>query len=387
LNDATTSSLFAGGTARSGSARPRDTADLAEIVAASDAPLEPLGGRSKRAVGPPVDARPLDLGALSGIEAYEPEELVLTAQAATPLAVVEAALARESQRLAFDPPSFATLLGVVGEATLGGVLATNLAGSRRVSAGAARDHFLGCIAVTGRGERFVAGSRVVKNVTGYDVPKLLAGSWGTLAVLATVTVRVAPAPETERTLVIPAATSAEAVAVLGAALGSPNDVAAAAFDPGAGCLLRLEGFAPSVEARASDLAALLGPRELGTLDAAASRARWQDIGGAAALARWPVVWRISVPPTDAPRVVAALAPQAYLLDWGGGLIWAAFDAVDAASVRAAVREGHATLFKAPLEARAATSVFPPQPPALAAAAQRLKHAFDPLGRLSPGKLG
>jgi glycolate oxidase FAD binding subunit len=256
-----------------------------------------------------------------------------------------------------------------------------------VSAGAARDHFLGCIAVTGRGERFKAGGRVVKNVTGYDVPKVLAGSWGTLAVLATVTLRVAPAPETERTLVVPAATPEAAVAVLGEALGSPHDVAAAAFDPAAGCLVRLEGFAPSVEARAAALAAQLNPQGFAEVNGPESRARWSAIGGAAALARFPVVWRISVPPTDAPRVVAALAPEGYLLDWGGGLIWAAFGTVDETRVRSAVREGHATLFKAPEAARAAARVFHPQPPALAAAARRLKHAFDPDGRLCPGKLG
>jgi glycolate oxidase FAD binding subunit len=386
--DATTTPRFDGGAATAAAAlRPRDAADLAEVLASDRTPLEPLGAGSKRALGPPMSARVLDLGALTGIEIYEAKELVLTARAATPLSTVEAALAKESQRLAFDPPSFNVLLGASGEQTLGGVLATNLAGSRRVSAGAARDHFLGCTAVTARGERFNAGGRVVKNVTGYDVPKLLAGSWGTLAVLAAVTLRVAPAPETERTLVVPAATPERAVAVLGAALGSPHDVTAAAFDPAVGCLLRIEGFAPSVEARMAALVTQLNPKELGTVDAASSRARWNEIGGAAPLARYAVVWRISVSPTDAPRVLAELAPESYLLDWGGGLIWAAFGAVDAPRVRAAVREGHATLFKAPRAARASTAVFHPQPPALAAAAQRLKHAFDPDGRLNPGKLG
>jgi len=175
--------------------------------------------------------------------------------------------------------------------------------------------------------------------------------------------------------------------VLGAALGSSHDVAAAAFDPARGCLLRLEGFAASVDARAAALAAALRPRDAAPIESAESRTLWGEIGGATALASWPVVWRISVPPTDAPSVLAALEPERYLLDWGGGLIWAAFGDVDAARVRAAVREGHATLFKAPLAARAANAVFQPQPPALLAAAQRLKQAFDPDGRLSPGKLG
>jgi glycolate oxidase FAD binding subunit len=373
--------------------RPRDEADVAEIVAACSSALEPLGGGSKRAVGRPVDAAPLELGALRGIESYEPAELVLTAKAATPLHEIEQALAERAQRLAFDPPDFGALLGEAGIATIGGALATNLAGSRRVSAGAARDHFLGCTAVTGRGELFAAGGRVVKNVTGYDVPKLLAGSWGTLAILTRVTLRVVPAAETERTLIVRAATAEEAAAALSAALGSPHDVSSAAFDPELGCLLRLEGFAASVDARAAALRATFRG-EVGSLESSASRALWREIGGAAVLAAWPVVWRISVPPADAPRVAAALGADRYLLDWGGGLIWAAFTGADAESarsaaerVRTAVRSGHATLFKAPREVRAAVPVFPPQPPVLAEAARRLKAAFDPADKLNPGRLG
>ena len=386
--------------------RPRDSADVAEIIATHPRALEPIGGGALRGVGHEVDADILALDGLAGVVAYEPEELVMTALAGTSLATVERDLAAHAQRLAFEPPDFGALLDNAAPRTIGGVLAANLAGSRRVSAGAARDHFLGCEAVTGRGERFKAGGRVVKNVTGYDVPKVLAGSWGTLAVLTAVTVRVAPLPETECTLVVPSATADDALLVMSAALGSPHDVSAAAFDAERGCVLRMEGFAASVDAREAALARMLrgawsaesgaagAPQrlvsargEIATLGADESRALWAAIGGAVALAPWPVVWRISVPPTDAPRVLAALAPERHLLDWGGGLIWAAFSSVESARVRGAVREGHATLFKAPREARAANAVFHPQPPALALATERLKHAFDPGGRLSPGRLG
>jgi glycolate oxidase FAD binding subunit len=388
--------------------RPRDAADVAEIVATHPRALEPVGGGALRDVGHEMDADVLALDALSGVVAYEPEELVLTVLAGTPLATVEQELAPRAQRLAFEPPTFGALLGIGRPRTIGGVLAANLAGSRRVSGGAARDHFLGCEAVTGRGERFKAGGRVVKNVTGYDVPKLLAGSWGTLAVLTSVTLRVAPLPETECTLVVPRATPDDAVAVMSAALGSPHDVSAAAFDAEHGCLLRLEGFAASVDARSAALVRMLRDEsgknavsgavatpgrdaarrgDIAMLGADESRALWANVGGATALAPWPVVWRISVPPTDAPRVLAALAPERYLLDWGGGLIWAAFSAADASRVRGALREGHATLFKAPREARAVNAVFQPQATALAAAARRVKQAFDPDARLSPGRLG
>lgn len=365
--------------------RPRDADDLVEIVASYPRALEPVGGGSKRSLGKPVDADVLELGAFAGIRAYEPAELVLTAGAATPLSVVESTLAASGQRLAFEPPDFGALLGERSAQTLGGVLAANLAGSRRVSAGAARDHFLGCTAVNGRAEKFVAGGRVVKNVTGYDLPKLLAGSWGTLAVLMDVTVRVMPAAETERTLVVRVRNGVEAAAAMSAALGSPHEVSAAAFDPERGVLLRLEGFGASVAARADALARTL-PVD-GALEGSSSRGVWAELGAAAALAEWPVVWRISVPPSDGPRVLAALAPERYLLDWGGGLIWAAFRSVDVSRVRAALRGGHATLFKAPLADRRANEVFEPLPGVLAAAALRLKHAFDPNEKLNPGRLG
>jgi glycolate oxidase FAD binding subunit len=345
-----------------------------------------VGGGSKREIGRPVDADVLDLGALAGIVTYEPAELVLTAQAATPLATIEHALAANGQRLAFEPPDFGRLLGVERPQTLGGIVATNLAGSRRVTAGAARDHFLGFAGVAGSGEAFKAGGKVVKNVTGYDLSKLLAGSWGTLAVLTEVTIRVVPAPELDRTLVIAPATVAESVAQLCAALGSAHDVSAAGFDPERGSLLRLEGFAPSVDARTQALCADLRCAVREVLEGPASRECWHALAGAAALASSPVVWRISVPPAAAPGVLERLRPERYVLDWGGGLILAAYSRVDAAQVRGALTSGHATLLKAPAADRAATSVFQPQPAPVAAAAARLRSAFDPRGILNPGRM-
>jgi glycolate oxidase FAD binding subunit len=368
---------------------PRDATDVEEILRTHTGAIEPLGGGSKRAVGPPVDADVLDLSALAGIVDYEPAELVLTAHAATPLSDIEAAVAAHGQRLAFEPPDVGPLLATSGEMigaqTLGGVLATNLAGSRRVTAGAARDHFLGCSAVTGDGVAFKAGGKVVKNVTGYDLPKLLAGSWGTLAIMTVVTVRVVPRPETETTLVVPIREPEPALAVLERALASPNDVSAAAFDPVRGAALRIEGFEASVRARIAGVLDAVGRPEVDLIEAAESRLFWGATGAAEALRPWPFVWRLSVPPADAARVVTALAPEQYLLDWGGGLVWAAFSSLDSDHVRAAVREGHATLWKASRAHRGTEPVFHPQPPALVEAAERIKAAFDPMGRLSPGR--
>jgi glycolate oxidase FAD binding subunit len=366
--------------------RPRDAADLAEILATEPGPFEVFSGGSKRLLGRPVAGAPLSLAALTGIVAYEPAELVLTARAATPLATIEHELTAQGQRLAFEPPSFGPLLGTHDRQTIGGILATNLAGSRRVSAGAARDHFLGCTAVNGRGETFNAGGRVVKNVTGYDLPKVLAGSWGTLAVSTEVTVRVVPLPETELTLVTRTAEPVAAVAVMTAALGSPYDVSAAAFDPRQGCLLRVEGFKGAVDARAAGLAAALGLHDARTLEGDESRAAWRALAGAEPLADCACVWRISVPPSAAAHVVASLDPDRYLLDWGGGLVWIGAAMADPKRVRAVVTAGHATLWKAPLEQRSIMPVFQPQVPAVAELARLLKASFDPAGKLNPGRL-
>lgn len=366
--------------------RPRDAADVAAILRTHREPLEPIGTGSKRCIGQPVDAVALDLSALTGLVEYEPAELVLTARAGTPLPLIENELTAHGQRLSFEPPDFGPLLGSSGSQTLGGVLSANLSGSRRVSAGAARDLFLGFEAVTGNGEPFRAGGKVVKNVTGYDLPKLLAGSWGTLAVLTDVTVRVAPAPEAERTLLMSASTAAEAVAIMTNALSSPHDVSAAAFDPQRGCALRVEGFEASVAARVRGVLESLGRPDTESLEGPASRRYWREIAGAQTLAEWPIVWRISVAPSDAPRVLNAIEPERYLLDWAGGLIWAAFAQVDARRVRDALREGHATLWKAPRAVRATTPVFQPLPASIAAVSARIKAALDPEGKLNPGRM-
>jgi glycolate oxidase FAD binding subunit len=365
---------------------PRDEADLAEIVAGASGALEPVAGGALRAIGKPVTAELLDLSQLAGIVHYEPDELVLTARAATPLEAIERVLGEHRQRLGFEPPDWAPLLGSAGRPTLGGVLAANASGSSRISAGAARDHFLGFRAVSGRGERFKGGGRVVKNVTGYDLPKLLAGSWGTLAVLTEVTVRVDPAPERERTLLFPASHPREAVLTMAAALGSACEVSAAAFVPRSGVALRLEGFAPSVAARATALLERFDRADAAALEDGESRRFWSVLGSAQSLAGHPVVWRLSVPPADAADLIERLAPEDYLLDWGGGLLWIGCAQADAERVRGALRSGHALLIKAPPAVRAAHAVFQPLAAPLAAVMARVKAAFDPEARLNPGRM-
>lgn len=393
--------------------RPQTDADLVGAVAAAAADgavLNVRGNGSRAALGrPPVgEATDLDLSAFTGITLYEPEELVLSARAGTPLAEIEAAVHARSQYLAFEPADLGPLLGAPpNAATLGGTVACNLAGPRRVRAGAVRDHILGVHAVSGRGEGFKSGGRVVKNVTGYDLSKLLTGSFGTLAVMTDVTIKVLPAPPDTATVALHGADDATAVRLMTAALNSAASVSAAAHVPtglptvAAGApvtALRLEGAA--LDARRDllrdDLAA--GDLQHTVLDAAASATAWQAIRDVATLlpADRPV-WRIATAASEAPGIVASIrqtvACDVYY-DWGGALIWLATDpaVADAAAtqVRAALADsannGHATLIRASAEIRATVPVFQPQASGVAALSRRIKDGFDPRRVLNPGRM-
>jgi glycolate oxidase FAD binding subunit len=399
---------------------PADAPALRDIVAwacGEEQPLELIGNGSKRALGRPLQVEhTVDLGAFAGIVDYEPAELVLTAGAATPLAAIATALAAQSQMLAFEPPDWGALLDAPSGQTIGGVLACNLAGPRRFKAGAARDHFLGFQAVSGRGEIFKAGGKVVKNVTGYDLSKVMAGSWGTLAALTEVSVKVLPRPERTRTILLFGLDETRAVAAMAAALNAPHEVSGAAHVPAglatrsavryvadagaAVTALRVEGPGPSADHRCAELRrdlASFGPTE--ELHSANSLAFWREIGDAAWFAGDPgdILWRVSLPPSAAPDLLRALAARLELrhfLDWGGGLAWLAVadgaDAGDggAAVIRAALAlsGGHATLIRAPQALRAAIPVFEPQEGALGALAARVKDSFDPRRILNPGRM-
>ena len=395
---------------------PTDADGLADAVrwaVAGEHPMEVVAGGSKRDFGRPVQsAATLSLVALDGIVDYQPSELVLTAKAATPLATIQAAIEAERQMLAFEPADYAPLLGSAEGATLGGALACNLSGPRRIKAGAARDHFLGVHAVSGRGERFKAGGRVVKNVTGYDVCKLLAGSYGTLALMHEVTVKVLPAPERTRTVLVYGLEPAAAMGALEAALSSAHEVSGAAHMPaevaarsgvsyvaGAGAAVsavRVEGFPASVEARCAALRALLGRfGAVEELHSKNSATLWREIRDVQAFAddNGPL-WRLSVPPASGAAAAARVTDATdarVLFDWGGGLVWLGVNgAPDAgeAAVRAAASAvgGHATLVRADAPTRAARAVFQPQTAALAALTERIKRAFDPAGVLNPGRM-
>ena len=393
--------------------RPADEAGVVEAVrwaVASEAPLEIVGRGSKRGLGRPVQARAtLDVSGLTGVTLYEPEELVLSARAGTPIAEIEALLADNGQEMQFEPIDYGPLHGGDrGAGTIGGVLSCNLAGPRRLKAGAARDHVLGVRLVTGRGEAIKSGGRVVKNVTGYDLSKGVTGAYGTLGVLTEATIKVLPRSETETTLAVRGLTDEAATAAMAAAMGSSAEVSGAAHLPErvasrvadgalgtqAATLFRLEGFPSSVAARTDALERLLEGR-IERIEAETSRTIWRDVRDAVPFADGTQrpVWRVSLAPSEGHRLVDAMRRGAAVdafYDWQGGLVWLRMegDAEDGA-LRRAVRHfagGHATLVRADAATRAAVPVFEPEAGPLAALSARLKAQFDPSGVLNPGRM-
>ncbi|WP_298371420.1 FAD-binding protein [uncultured Bradyrhizobium sp.] len=400
----------------------RDVQDVEEVVraaVASEQPLEVIGHGSKRAIGHPMATNAvLDVSVLNAVSSYEPNELIITVQAGAPLADVQSLIDAKNQQFAFEPMDMSVLLGTAGAGTIGGMIGAGLAGPRRIKAGGARDHLLGAHAVSGFGDSFKTGGRVVKNVTGYDLCKLLTGSWGTLAVMTEVTLKVMPKPEAERTLVLRGLDDVTANKAMTAALGSPFDVSGAAHLPGSALrsatgalaglaasgqpvtLVRLEGISVSAAHRAASLSQTLS--SYGTVDSLtddASAAIWSALrdvvpfAANGALGAWPV-WRIVCPPASGGALGQALSRATggdVIYDWGGGLIWAAVPQsadAQAALVRGQVEAvgGHATLIRATEDVRRAVDVFQPQPAGLAALGERVRASFDPRSVLNRGRM-
>ncbi|RSK31610.1 FAD-binding protein [Rhodovulum iodosum] len=375
--------------------RPETEAELAELVAGAGGPLRVVGGGT-RPIGAPVAGEALSVAGLAGVTLYEPGALTLVARAGTPLAEIEAALAAENQRLAFEPMDHRALLGTEGAPTVGGAVAVNASGPRRVQAGACRDALIGVRFVDGRGVAIKNGGRVMKNVTGYDLVKLMAGSHGTLGILSEVSLKVLPDVEAAATVTVSELDDARAVAAMAAGLGTPFEVSAAAHLPApvagtARTHFRLEGFGASVAYRAGRLCDALAPFGAAETETDAGRVAdlWAGIRDVRPFAgSGGDVWRLSVKPSDAPGLVARLPEGARAIyDWGGGLVWA--EVAPGTDLRAALGAfaGHATLIRAREATRAALPVFHPEPAPLAAIAKGLRAQFDPRGILNPGVMG
>jgi glycolate oxidase FAD binding subunit len=371
---------------------------------ARQVPLVIRGAGTRSGLGRPVQAGDtLSLAHLSGVTLHEPAEMVISARAGTPLRMVEETLAAKGQMLPFEPMDHRLIYGSSGEPTIGGVVAANVSGPRRVAVGAARDHLIGVRFVNGLGEIIKSGGRVMKNVTGLDLVKLQAGAHGTLGVLTEVTFKVIPRPEASLSLVFEGLADARAITVMAAGLGSPFEISGAAHLPAglagpvAQTVLRLENFVASlayrVEALTQRLAEFGRPR---VLEQADSETLWVQIRDVALLAepRDTALWRLSIKTSEAPHLVQQLQaahPAARVFyDWGGGLVWLALPAErDAGSteIREAIAgKGHATLVRAPDAVRTSIAVFEPEAAPVAALTRRIKASFDPLRLINPGRM-
>jgi glycolate oxidase FAD binding subunit len=395
----------------------RDANDLLEAVATAAADktiLDVQGLGTRKDIGRPTDAHQvLSLAPLSGITAYEPDELVLMAEAATPMRDVLAALDGAGQMLAFDP-KLGAISAEQAAGTIGGVMATNLSGPRRMTAGAARDYLLGFKAVSGRGEAFQSGGRVMKNVTGYDLSKLMAGSFGTLAVMYDMAIKTMPKPEDAASLIIAAPSIMAAGAAVRAALSSPHEMTAGAIIPpevavfsshelltdmgqNPLAVIRVEGFSVSVKSRIAALSdLLLGYGDQHILSAGASDLIQAELREGVLIPKQNnrVTWKVSCPPSAGAGILDAVLkrPNCYAYaDWAGGLIWVGHPSGGASGGDALRRMvsscgGHVTLIDAPKSMRRSADVFHPQPPPLDQLTRRVKASFDPLGILNPGRM-
>lgn len=362
--------------------------------------LEIVGHGTKRDFGRPSRGEILDVSAICGIVSYEPEELIVTVRPATPLAELESVLAQKGQRLGFDPPEWAPLFGA-GTSTVGGVVSVDASGPTRIRHGAARDQLLGIRAVNGFGEAFKAGGRVVKNVTGFDIPKLVCGAFGTLCVLTELTLRVFPRPAHAAVLAARNLDPASAFDFLRRIWSSPLDPTALAYVPGetkvAGlreedgtALFRFEGARAPLAEKLAEALKLVARSDTSVLedgDAAVGA-----IANGAPFFGEPLdVWHVHVPPSSAPAVAASLIGMRWYADWAGALFWvgtAPGEAAEQQRVRRAAESagGHAILVRADCQTRMNVPVFPVEPPEHAALTRAVKQAFDPLTLFNRGRM-
>ena len=389
---------------------PANEAEIADAVRAAaekGASLEIVSGGTKRGFGRPTRADAiLDVAAISGVLKYEPEELVLTVRAGTKVAEIEAALATKKQMLGFSPADWGPLFGASeGRATLAGIVAANACGSRKVKAGAVRDHVIGCRFVNGNGEAIKAGGHVIKNVTGFDLPKLMCGAFGTLGVLTELTMRVSPAPERVAGLVIVNCAAETGFAVLRRAARLAVDASGLAYLPhpamtrsevldavGSGiALIRVDGTAPAVSEKLALLRSEFKDHELALLEADRTEAIFREIGNGSFFAKADSdIWRLCVPASEGYAALQDAGAQLWYADWAGGLLWLEAPANDETALR--LRRitkrfgGHATLMRAADAVRGRLAVFEPEPPARATLTRAVKAAFDGKHVLNPGRM-
>jgi len=369
-----------------------EVADAVREAAEKSTSFEIVAGGTKRAFGRPVSAQAvLNVSALSGIVKYEPEELVLSARAGTPIAQIQAALAERKQMLGFEPADWGPLFGVdAARGTIGGVVAANASGARRVKAGAVRDHVIGCRFVNGKGETIKAGGHVIKNVTGFDLPKLMCGAFGTLGVLTEITLRVSPLSERVAAFAIDCKAET-GFRLLREAARLPLDASGLSY-VSAGALIRIEGTHAAVEQKLTELQKQFAAHETKVLDATATKESFRAISDGSVFSHHATdIWRLCVPQASAYEALTASGvANSWFADWAGGLLWLGLPADDETATRlraiTARLGGHATVMRASREARERGSVFEPETPARAEITRSVKAAFDPKRVLNPGRM-
>lgn len=383
---------------------PQDEQAVIEIIRdckANGQSLKITGGGTRSGLGGLVQAtKNLSLKSLSGITLYEPAALTLVAKSGTTYKEIQATLAAEGQRLAFEPMDHRSIYASQGEPTIGGIVAGNISGSRRIQSGACRDAFIGVRYVCGHGEAVKNGGRVMKNVTGLDLVKLMAGSYGTLGVLTEVSFKVLPTPERQATLAIANLSTPQAIKAMSKALGSPFEVTGVAHlpksqDPSR-TLLRVEGFDSQVTYRLEKLRTLLvTDQDVEFIEGSKHEDLWQTIRNVDMFDNQAAqLWRLSIKPSDAVEIAQQLrqiANAKLYFDWGGGLIWASMDdeLTNAQSVRQIMTGfgGFATLIRASAATKSQISVFQPLASGVAKLTEKIRQKFDPSNILNPNFFG
>ncbi len=384
-----------------------EVADAVREAAEKGASFEILSGGTKRAMGRPVAAETiLDMRAISGIVKYEPEELVLNVRAGTPIDDIEAALGEKNQMLGFEPAHWGALFSEnASAATIAGIIATNACGARRVRAGAVRDHVIGCRFVNGFGEAVKAGGQVIKNVTGFDIAKLMCGAFGTLGVLTEITLRVTPKPAHVATFALKNCAPQEGLAALRRAAGLPIEATGLSYVPAAAfagsqeglsggdgtALIRIEGTRPALDEKLTLLRQAFAGEDRAVLDDAMTAALFSGIGDGAVFANRALdIWRLCVPQSAAHEALTASKAEFWYADWAGGVLWLGLSASNEVSSR--LRQitmtvgGYATLMRASETARASLPVFEAEAPARAELTHAVKAAFDPKRLFNPGRM-
>jgi len=395
--------------------KPNNENDLQEIIKycyKKDLPIEIVGSGTKSEIGKKLQcAKILDMSNISGILEYKPEELYITVKAGTPIKIVNDELKKNNQYLAFEPINFSEIFKKdLNEGTIGGTLSCNFSGSRRFKVGSARDHILGFKGYNGKGEKIKSGGTVVKNVTGYDLSKLVTGSFGTLLALSEITLKVLPLQTDTKTIIISDLALEHSMGIMGSSLSSSHDPSGAVFYPGSlrnnftfndlthqGSItaIRIEGTKISTEQKANNFFKDLSLEEKKTtiLDKTQSEIFWEDTRALKVFSKSQKnILRVVIPPSETVNLITRLKTfhPSYFIDWGGSLIWLELDylsnqKVDQIRRRVLNAGGYLTVIKSPANIKSSYEIFTIDPIKFKIS-QNLKKSFDPKRIFNPGKM-